>query len=455
MAMFDDAAVPGRPSWFQRAVGAALGGQDAVQGLWSLIGLTFMSNVATSGFYSFFGVWAITQLGGTPSEIGALLLVNAALALLSGYLGGALSDRVGRKLVLVWCLAGQAIAVGSCALVGNRLLVGFALVIVASTIGTPAWAARTSLVSDLVRPEQRSMAFSTMRTVTNVAVVVSPALVGALLALAGWTTVFVLLGVLGLGSAVYAQLFVSNVRVERAQRSHKARRRLAILSDRPYLLMLVATLLALFVYVAYSTVLPIVVVSRYGYSAATWGFLACVNPVVVILSQGWLTRSVRHRTVEVRVAVGTLLMGLPWSLLLLGHSIAVIVAVILLFVCGEMFWAPASQTTSADLAPETNRGAYQGAYGSVMSIAFAVGPVIALSVLGAAGTTAMWLCLAAVSVVAALVGYTATRAGRRTLSASTPSSSAAVVSVESVLRPVIQAELAETPPIARLRQENE
>lgn len=402
--------------WWLRPIVAVLGGPDATNGLWPIIGLTFVSNVATSGFYGYVGVWSITRLGAKPGEVGALLLVNAALAVFSGYAGGACSDRVGRKPVLVWCLAGQAAAIGGCCLVGGSLPVGFALVVIASTLGTPAWAARTSLVPDLVPPERRSLAFSTVRTASNVAVLLSPALVGALLVLSGWVMAFAVLSVLGLASAAYSQVFLPARRTEATGRERaRPRRRLLILHDRPFLVVLASTLMAWFVYVAYASVLPIVIVSRYGYSASTWGFIAIVNPAVVILMQGRLTRAVQTWTPELRVALGTLLMGLPWLLLLIGHSMVVILAVILIFVCGEMLWAPASQTVSADLAPRSALGAYQGAYGSTISIGLAVGPVLSLSVMEAAGATTMWLCVAAVAAVAALIGFTAIRTGRAAL----------------------------------------
>jgi predicted MFS family arabinose efflux permease len=398
-------------SWL-RPIVAVLGGPDATDGLWPLIGLTFVSNIATSGFYGYVGVWAITRLGAAPGIVGVLLLVNAAFAIFSGYVGGAFSDRVGRKPVVVWCLAGQAAAIGACSLVGHRLPLGFALVVIASTIGTSAWAARTSLVPDLVPPERRSLAFSTIRTVNNVAGLASPALVGILLVLSGWTAAFATLSVLGLASAVYSQLFLPAGQASAAgQVRDRPRGRAVILRDRPYLIMLAATLMALLVYTAYTSVLPIIIVSHYGYSAASWGFLAVVNPAVVILAQGRLTLAVRNWAPGLRVALGTLLMGLPWLLLLASHSLVVILAAILIFVCGEMMWAPASQAMSADLAPDAARGAYQGAYGAIMSIALAVGPVVSLSILEHNGPAFMWQCLAAIAAAAAIAGFAAIQAG--------------------------------------------
>jgi predicted MFS family arabinose efflux permease len=87
----------------------------------------------------------------------------------------------------------------------------------------------------------------------------------------------------------------------------------------------------------------------------------------------------------------------------------VIAFVIALFVLGEMLWVPTSQAVVARLAPADIRGAYMGAFGSTWSVGWAFTPFLGLQVRSAYGDATMWMCVAAVGVIAGILGAVAAR----------------------------------------------
>jgi MFS family permease len=95
------------------------------------------------------------------------------------------------------------------------------------------------------------------------------------------------------------------------------------------------------------------------------------------------------------------LMGLPFLLLGVNDSIGTIVAILLVFVLGEMLVVPAVQTAIAWMAPEDMRGAYMGAAGAAPAAAFALTPLVGLQVLSRLGDEAMWAMVAGIAVLAA------------------------------------------------------
>jgi predicted MFS family arabinose efflux permease len=103
------------------------------------------------------------------------------------------------------------------------------------------------------------------------------------------------------------------------------------------------------------------------------------------------------------------LMGVPFLLLNVNGSAPVIAIVIVLFVIGEMLWVPTSQAVVAALAPADIRGAYMGAFGSTWSVGWALTPFLGLQVRSAYGDATMWMCVAAVGVVAGILGVVAAR----------------------------------------------
>jgi dipeptide/tripeptide permease len=156
------------------------------------------------------------------------------------------------------------------------------------------------------------------------------------------------------------------------------------------------------VYVGYESALPIAAVVSHGLSTALWGGLMAINPALVTLLQLRLTRRFAGVPASVKLPAGVLIMGGSLLSLAAGASVGMIAAVVVVFVFGEMLWAPTAMAAAAALAPDDRRGAYMGAFGSTVSAGFAIGPLVALELRGAAGDDAMWIFFGATAVAAAL-----------------------------------------------------
>jgi MFS family permease len=372
-----------------------------------------LASVAFSGFWTFVGVFGLMGLGATSGTLGIVLGVEACCAGLSGYLGGSLSDRIGRKPLIVLGWAGQACVSVALALIGRHVVLGLALIVVAGTISGPGLAALNALVADLLPPERREAGYASLRVVFNFAVVAGPSLAGLTVALGGWRALFGAVAVLALAAAVLAvRRLPSPPPLPSESRESSLQ---AIAHDRRFLLFLVSSVLSWVVYVGYESALPIVAVVSQGLSTAAWGGLMAVNPTLVALLQLRLTRRVARLPAAVKLPAGVLIMG--GSLLTLASSagVATIAAVVVVFVFGEMLWAPTANAAAAALAPDERRGAYMGAFGATLSAGFAVGPLVALQLRGTAGDAAMWLFFGGTAAAAALAGAVALGGGGRRL----------------------------------------
>lgn len=353
-------------------------------------------------------IWAIDELGASNGQLGIALLANAIASALFGYLGGHLSDRVGRKPLMVAGLAFQTALV--IALVfADGVITGLVLLVAVAAAAGVSIGASQALVPDLVEPARQEEAFAAVRVAANLGVVVGPPVGGFLLWGERWSLFFLGLAALGAIALLVALRWVPR-RGAYSPEGPPERRSLGVIArDHVFLIFLGSTTLAYIVYVGFEVAMPVAVVDSYGLAPSTWGFLIVINAAAVAFLQLRLTKRVARYSPALRLGVAIPLMGLPFLLLTVNTSLPTIVAVLALFVLGEMLWVPTSQAIVARLAPADVRGAYMGVFSSSSSVGFALGPLVLLQLRGAAGDYAMWLFLAAVSLVAAAAGVLAAR----------------------------------------------
>jgi MFS family permease len=380
-----------------------LWGDDLDDALRPVLGVTFVGTAAGSATWSFLAIWAVDELG-AKAALPFALLVGAVLAGLAGFAGGYLSDRIGRRRVI---------------LIGNGIMIGYPLVLLAlsdakwaglaalslaGVFGSLGGSVSQAMVADLVAPERRQGAYASVRVAANMGVVIGPPLGGLLLVLGSWSALFPCVAVLSAISWFVAYRYLPH-RGEFTPEGPPERGSLSvILADRRFLIFLGSAVFAWLTYVAYEVVLPVSLVDGYGYEPAAWGFLVWVNPLLVSLFQVRLTRAAGAIPAAPKLVLALLVMGLPYLLLVFTNALWAILFVIVVFVIGEMLWVPTSQAVVAQLAPADIRGAYMGAFGSAPAIGFALAPLIGLQMRNSFGDEATWAMFAAIGVVAAVLG---------------------------------------------------
>ena len=393
-----------------------LWGDDLDRPLRPVVAVAVVGSASTACVWTFVGIWAIRRLHAGQTALGVAFLISALVGAAAGYVGGHLSDYVGRKpLILVSWTCQIALMLGFLA-AGDRKPIGLGLVCFSGLFYQIGNAADQALVADVVPPERHEPAYASVRVGNNLGVTVGPPLGGLLLAVGSWSVLFAGAASMSALTLAVAWRFLP-VRGDYAAAEPPARRSIdVIVRDRPFLLFLFSSVLAWLVYVSFEVVLPISLVQSHGLSPAAWGFLVIVNPIVVTLFQLRLTRALQPVSAAVKLAVGLPLMGLPFLLLPAIDAAPAVAGMILVFVIGEMLWVPSSQTVVAGLAPADIRGAYMGAFGSTAAIGFALAPILGLQIRQSFGDSTVWAVVALLSLAAGAFGAAACRtAVRRTL----------------------------------------
>jgi predicted MFS family arabinose efflux permease len=384
-------------------------GGDVDRALRPVLAVTLSGSIAGSALFPFLGIWAIRDLHASQSAVAFAYLSGAVLSGVVGYVGGHTSDRIGRRPMILAGWGFEALVPVGLLLVGDHVLPALVLLAVLPAFGALGGAADQAMVADLVPPERHETSYASVRVAQNLGVTIGPPLGGLFLLGGHWSHLW--LGVLPLGflSFAIAWRYIPRSGAYAPEGPPQRSSFKVIIRDHPFLFFMLGSVFATMTYIATETLLPISVTTTHHLAPAAWGVLMIVNPLLVTVFQLRLTRWTAHVPASLKLGVAMPMMGVPFLLLNWNGSAPVIALVIFVFVIGEMLWVPTSQAVVAALAPADIRGAYMGVFGSTWSVGWALTPFLGLQVRDHYGDATMWMCVAAVGVLAGITGLAAAR----------------------------------------------
>jgi len=320
------------------------------------------------------------DLGASGLGLGILFSAYSVAQLLGSAVLGRLSDRHGRRPILLLSLAGSSasmvlsgLATGLVALSLARALAG----IFGGSIGTAQ-----AYIADVTPREERARYMGLLGASIGVGFVAGPALGAGLLALGfGFRgAAFVAAGIAGLNllSAAF-RLPESRPAEARGQARHLSASSWWNTVSRPGLRPFYAgVFLTTFAFVALETTLVFLARDRFSLDDRHFGLVLTYLGVVVIAVQGGMVGRLSKRFGERRVATaGAGLMGLALAALPAAPRLLVLLALLGLVAAGQGFSSPALATLVSHASEGAEHGALLGVSQSLAAGARAVGPVIA------------------------------------------------------------------------------
>jgi DHA1 family tetracycline resistance protein-like MFS transporter len=342
----------------------------------------------------------------------ATLLVAAfsAASFVCSPLWGRVSDRLGRKPVLLVSLAGTAIGSLVTGLAGGLavLLVGR---IIDGASGASVSVAQAA-AADLATPADRHRLFGLLGAAFGVGFVAGPAL-GSLAALGGPRLPFFLAAILAAVNTVVA--------ARRLPETHRAgtppARRpgpIAALAGGAGLAPLLAVgFCALVAFSGFEATFALFGERRLGFGIASSAAVFTVIGAAIVVVQGGLVHRVVARTGERRTLLaGLAVNGGGLALLAPAHSWALAGPALVGLTVGQGLVQTTMVTTVAGGAGPERRGQVLGAQQSVNGLARVAGPAIGGALLGSAASGLPYVLGAGLSGLAAVLLLAASRRGR-------------------------------------------
>jgi MFS family permease len=379
---------------------------------WLILGGDALSAVGSGLTLPFFVVYLHRVRGIDLATTGLILATIAVAGLFGNPLGGWLADRIGaRRAVVLGLVVAAAGTVAIAAVHSPRQ--GFAAAALYGIGMAVLWPAEDALLATAVDAEQRSHAFAVRHATLNAGFSVGGLLAALIVGFASPGS-FVLVYLLDAASYLVFAVIVARLPdaiatdAETAAYDGSGGYR-EVFRDRVFRrLWLLVLLLVTVGYAQYHAAFPAYATGEGGLSARGLGVAFAANTVTVVLAQLFVLRMMagRRRTRGVMLAAG--FVAAAWTATLLAggqgaHATGPLLftAAMVLFALGETLLSPTVPAIVNDLAPETLRGRYNGAYSLAWTTGYMIGPAIAGFALAAGQGRLLFLGLiAALGVVA-------------------------------------------------------
>lgn len=340
--------------------------------------------------------------GASPLAIGLLFASFSLCQLVASPVLGELSDRWGRRPVLIFSLLGTVVSFVMLAL-AHSLLMLFAARIVDGLSGGNITTAR-AYIGDIATEDNRARAFGMLGAAFGLGFIIGPGL-GGLFARISYTAPIWAAAAITVAATLLAWLWLPETIHRTSASAGSPWRALHDVGTRPGL----RTLFAIdFLYWAsfavYQTTFALFGQRRFGFDATHIGYLLAAFGFLGVLVQGVAVGPIVRRLGERRtLTVGLLFAALGWGGSALTHSFGVFVAMLVPGAIGIGLTNPSLIALVSGAGGRHEQGRVQGAAAALESLGRTVGPVWGNGLLQWAGEGAAYGSAAAVLVGTALL----------------------------------------------------
>jgi MFS family permease len=336
------------------------------------------------------------------SQAALMVSLFGAGSFIAQLTGGELTDRLGRRPVMLMSFFITPIFMVALGFAENLMLISISTFLVGffTDLYRPAVGAA---IADLVPPEGRTRAYGYNYWAINLGAAVAPLLAG-LIAEYNYLTLFI---ADALTTAAFGLIVLFGIRETRPPEAQQGlgtalRERMSQLKRAPILLWF--SFLALFfgmIYMQGNVTLPLDMQAN-GLGPKQYGTAIAMNGLLIILVTIPVSNMAANWPRFETIAVATILLGLGFGYTALASTLPFYMLSVAIWTIGEIAGTAVGPAIIADLSPPDLRGLYQGVFGSAWGLSFFFGPLAGGWVYEHLGKNALWFGCLLLGIVIAL-----------------------------------------------------
>jgi len=373
---------------------------------WVIVGSNFIDRIGGALIFPFFALYITMKFQVGMTEVGLLFALFSVTDMIGNMIGGALTDFLGRKTMIILGLIISAITSLGMGLV-NELEWFYVMGAVSGLFATAAGPAHEAMLIDILPEKKRSEGFGVMRVAMNLSVAIGPA-IGGFLASRSYLILFVADTVTSLITALIVYLVVEeSMPEEKESKVNKGFKDTFIgygdvLKDRKFMLFVVISTIATLVYSQMYSTLSVFLRDVHGVPESGYGWLMTLNAGMVVLFQFMITRRISKRPPMLILALGSLLYVIGFGMYGFVNVYLMFMLAMVIITIGEMVIIPIAQAYVGNAAPEDMRGRYSGVMGFSWMIPWMIGPLLAGLIMDNGDPNWVWYGSAILGMIASL-----------------------------------------------------
>ena len=375
---------------------------------WMMILVNFVDRLGGSLLFPFFALYITKKFNVGMTEVGGLFAVFFLSGFIGAFPGGALTDRFGRKGIIIFSLIATSFSTLFMGFVNEFqffLVVAFVSGIF-TDVGGPAYEA---VFMDMLPEEKRASGFGIRRVAFNLAVVLGP-VIGGFIAARSYLALFIIDAVVSAIVALLVFLLIPETKPSptEGQKQESTIETFKgygqVLRDGRFMAFTFVCLLTWLVYMNMNTTLGVFLRDQYGLPESGYGWIISINAAMVVLFQFPISRQIEKNPPMLMMALGACFIAAGLFLYGFVNTFLLFAVAMAVLTVGEMVTVPIANAVVATFSPEEMRGRYNFVYGNSWGISFAVGPYLAGLIMDNYNPNWLWYACGIIGMIA-VVGF--------------------------------------------------
>lgn len=336
-----------------------------------------IGTMGSSMIWPFLVIYVSETLAVSLIVVTSMMTINSLADLTFSFIAGPLTDKIGRKGVMVTSLAGNGLCYLLMSMAGS--IPAFAILMGLRGAFHPLYRVGSdAMMADMVPAEKRADGYAILRMSNNLGIALGPA-IGGFVTSASYAVAFYIAAA-SLISFSLLLLFFARETLQKETQVSVERERFGgygqIFRDKPFinfnLIFTLTTITASMIWV----LLAVYAKENYGISEKMYGFIPTTNAIMVVTLQILVTRFTKRRRLIPVVAFGAFLYASSNLIIGIGSSFGAFWIAMVVMTMGELILVPTATTYVANLAPADKRGRYMSIHGMTWGVAMGIGPLL-------------------------------------------------------------------------------
>ncbi len=354
----------------------------------------------------------VESLKAGPMTVGLIMATYSLFQLLSAPILGELSDKYGRRPILLFSIGGTALSFGLLGIATTLPMLFISRIIDGASGGNIATA--QAYIADITSKEERTQSMGMMMAAFSLGFIIGPA-VGGLLSVYGYSVPALVAGAVALIATILTYFYLPESNKPSKEVTNSPKKPLIVFNIRDFYdalthpavgLLLTISFLMMFAFSLMQGTFALFTQQSLDLTAKANGILFAYLGLIGIIIQLVFLKKITQLVSE-RTAIVIALLSMALSLLLIAYSgtiVSLYVAVTFLAL-GNGIAGPVIMGLTSKLTPDHEQGSVAGMNQSVGSMARLVGPITGTFLYSVLGTRSPYLIATAILSITAIFAF--------------------------------------------------